>query len=216
MFNFLKKILYRLFFLNFSFSQEGEDRILERIFEAKINGFYIDIGCNHPRRFSNTYLFYLKGWSGICIDPNADFIHKYSKVRSRDTFINVGVSDVESELEFFKYNDDALNTFDRELTEWRLKNTPYKLIETKSIKVLPLSIVLTQTKVPSVVDFMNIDVEGLDLNVLRSNDWTRVRPKIILVENLKQVNNPIHDFLSKLNYTMIAMTGNTLFYKLKE
>lgn len=213
MFSFVLKILYKLYYLQPSFSQEGEDRILERFFESQKNGFYVDVGANHPRRFSNTYLFYLKGWRGICIDPNFNMSKLFKKSRPHDFFLNIGIGKEKSFLKLYMYDEDALNTFDKDLTDWRLKNTDYKLKEIKEVEVLPLADVFSQMPNIPHIDFMNIDVEGLDLEVLESNDWSKIRPTYLLVENLKQVNNPIERFLKGKNYEMIALTKNTVFFK---
>jgi hypothetical protein len=61
-----------------SYSQEGEDMILNRIFEGKCQGFYVDIGAHHPRRFSNTYFFYKHGWTGINVEPNPDVVRIFT------------------------------------------------------------------------------------------------------------------------------------------
>ena len=69
---------------NICYSQNGEDLILNRFLENKKNGFYIDIGAHHPIRFSNTYLFYKKGWRGINIDAMPGSMDLFNKIRSRD------------------------------------------------------------------------------------------------------------------------------------
>ena len=76
-----------------SYSQEGEDMVLERIFAGKKGGFYVDVGAHHPRRFSNTYFFYRKGWKGINIEPNPEAIHAFQSDRKRDTNLQCGISD---------------------------------------------------------------------------------------------------------------------------
>lgn len=212
-YKFVFKVLYRLFYLQPSFSQEGEDRILERFLEGQKTGFYVDVGANHPRRFSNTYLFYLKGWKGICIDPNSSLIPLYKSIRPKDIFVNEGVSNQESELEYFMYDEDALNTFDKPLTDWRLANTPYKVLSTKKIAVRTLKDILISNQINEKIDIMNIDVEGLDYEVLQSNEWTKYRPTYLLVENLKQVNSPIDIFLEKLDYSKVASTKNTYIFR---
>jgi len=101
----------RNIYLNNSFSQEGEDIILSRLFNDKKNGFYVDVGAHHPFRFSNTYKFYEKGWSGINIEPNPEDFHLFSKYRNRDININAGVGSNDGTLTYFMFNEPALNTF---------------------------------------------------------------------------------------------------------
>ena len=97
-----------------SFSQEGEDMILNRIYEHKKDGFFVDIGAHHPMRFSNTYLFYNKGWRGINVDAAPGSMIDFKKHRPRDINLEIPVSDKSDELEYFMFNDGALNTLDKE------------------------------------------------------------------------------------------------------
>lgn len=77
-----------------SYSQEGEDMILHRIFERQCKGFYVDIGAHHPFRFSNTYLFYKRGWSGINIDAMPGSMNIFNKFRNRDINLEYGIGNV--------------------------------------------------------------------------------------------------------------------------
>ena len=85
--------------------------ILSRLFSAKRIGFYVDVGAHHPFRFSKTYKFYKKGWSGINIEPNPEDFHLFSKQRNRDININAGVASKEDDISYFMFNEPDLNTF---------------------------------------------------------------------------------------------------------
>ena len=91
-----------------SYSQEGEDMILRRLFEKQQTGFYVDVGAHHPKRFSNTYLFYKRGWRGINIDLNPLTIELFNFCRREDININSAISDVEEIKKL--YFIDELNT----------------------------------------------------------------------------------------------------------
>src|SRR5215207_3271493 len=95
-----------------SYAQEGEDLVLRRLFEERTTGFFVDVGAHHPRRFSNTYLFYRAGWRGINVEPNPDLTPLFARERPRDVTLQLGVSDVPGMLTYFRFNDGALNTFD--------------------------------------------------------------------------------------------------------
>src|SRR5882762_10139599 len=168
-----------------SYSQEGEDMVLQRIFSGKERGFYVDVGAHHPRRFSNTYFFYRKGWKGINIEPNPEAIHAFQSDRKRDTNLQCGISDRPGRLMYYSFDEPALNTFDQALAKSRIASTPYKLVGTSSIPVERLESVLSK-HVPAnrPIDFLSVDAEGLDFSVLQSNDWTRYRPSCVLVEAL--------------------------------
>lgn len=223
----LKKILernYILFprkeydYLQLSFSQEGEDRILRRIFESKKDGFYAEIGAHHPQRFSNTYLFYLSGWRGINIDAMPGSMNAFKTLRPRDINIEMGIGESKASLEFFQFDEPALNTFDAALAAERAAQTSYKIINKTVVPVDTLENVFND-HLPqnTTIDFMSVDVEGFDLAVLQSNNWTRFRPTIVLVEDYQsgQQDTEIRKFMEKNNYSFIAGTYYTSFYKSK-
>lgn len=201
---------------NLSFSQEGEDRILSRYFEGQSHGFYIDIGAHHPFRFSNTYLFYKEGWKGINIEANPDIFHLFNKYRNQDININQAVGLEGQSLNYYKFHEPALNSFDKEISQKRI-NEGWKLKEIQALSITPLEHVLDKhlPKNQS-IDFMSIDVEGLDLEVLKSNNWEKYRPKIVLVENLGNQcidQDPIYIFMIGHGYSFLSKTINTLFFK---
>lgn len=200
-----------------SYAQEGEDSILARLFEGRRTGFYVDIGAHHPKRFSNTNLFYQRGWSGINVDPNPDAMRLFRRLRRRDINITVGVGDAEGELTYYKFNDPALNTCDVELARQR-ENATYHIVDTMRVSIMTLAKIL-ETHLPENVgiDFLSVDVEGYDLNVLRSNDWSKFRPRCVLVEILsidltRLSQHPIHHFLEAQGYRAWAKTVNTVFF----
>lgn len=201
-----------------SYSQEGEDIVLSRIFEKKRKGFYVDVGAYHPFRFSNTYLFYKKGWSGSNIDANPESIKLFNKFRSRDINVNVGIGTGET-LVYYMFNEPALNTFVKELAEQYSKIPGYKIIKTVPIKTATLSQVFTEFLPKGQhIDFMSVDCEGLDLVVLKSNDWSKYRPTVLVVEilNLKYLEealvHPINVYLNSLEYKLFAKCYNSYFF----
>lgn len=208
-------------YTSISYAQEGEDLIVNRFFDKQKKGFYIDVGAHHPKRFSNTYFFYKKGWSGINIDPMPEIMTKFKSVRPRDINLELGVSDKKRELLYYMFNESALNTFSKQLASQRDGFGSNKLIGEKLITISPLSAILKKYLKPNQsVDFLTIDVEGLDLQVLKSNDWSLYRPKLILVEclqtktgNTSFQNDEIIEYLISLDYMPIASTINTSFFK---
>jgi FkbM family methyltransferase len=202
-----------------SYSQEGEDMILNRIFEGKRQGFYVDIGAHHPRRFSNTYFFYKRGWSGINVEPNPDVVRIFKSDRSRDINLQCGVSDCEGTLKYHYFNDPALNTFDEIVVRSRLETTPYKLVKQDDIPVVRLDRILKRHLVVGrKIDFLSVDVEGFDLSVLKSNDWDLFRPSCVLAEVLnatleEAINGEIAKFMREQGYSVFARTYNTLIFR---
>ena len=138
--------------------------ILNRIFEGKTQGFFVDVGAHHPRRFSNTHFFYKLGWSGINVEPNPDLIRVFNIERKRDVNLQCGVSEREGSLKYYLFDDPALNTFDDSLVKWRLENTRYKIVDQTDISVVRLDNLLTQNlPTGTQIDFLSVDVEGLSL-----------------------------------------------------
>jgi FkbM family methyltransferase len=206
-------------FVNLAYSQDGEDMVLRRLFERQRSGFYVDVGAHHPYRFSNTCYFYRRGWRGINIDPNPDAIKAFRRYRPSDVNVCVGVSDTAGDLSFHLFNEPALNTFDADLAKERARLPDYWLLETRSVPVRRLDDLLTEyLPRDQKIDFLSIDVEGLDLSVLRSGDWNRFRPSILLVEARERTvlaieSDPINIFAVAAGYRLIAKTLNTLIYE---
>lgn len=200
-----------------SYSQEGEDLILNRIFERKNRGFYVDVGAHHPIRFSNTYLFYKKGWRGINIEPNPVNIKLFQRYRPNDINIQAAVGK-KGVLKYYIFDEPALNTFDEYLAKEREK-AGYRVVSTINIELIPLSEIL-KVYLPknTKIDFMNIDCEGYDFEVLQTNDWETYRPIILLIEvipshNIEDLfNHPIHKYLCEKDYLLFAKCYNTCIY----
>lgn len=204
-----------------SYSQEGEDLILCRIFEGKNNGFYVDIGAHHPMRYSNTYALYKRGWKGINVEPNPDSLKLFNKLRPKDLNLNFGIASQSGVLKYFMFNEPALNTFEEGIVKSRLANNQYQLLRQLEIKVLSLGEILDENKsIFDHIDLLTIDVEGLDLDVLKSNDWDKYKPNWVLVEqlglrDLETLDFETHTFMSSKGYVLFAKTLNTLFYRYK-
>ncbi|WP_395454225.1 FkbM family methyltransferase [Azospirillum melinis] len=96
--------------MEISYSQEGEDRVLQRIFDGKSVGLYVDVGAHHPFRFSNTFAFYMKGWSGVNIDATPGSMALFRKHRPRDINLEHLVGDGDEPLSFTIFDEPALNS----------------------------------------------------------------------------------------------------------
>lgn len=216
----MKDLLYIIFgYLKKSFSQEGEDLVLLKYFKKKKSGFYIDIGAHHPFRFSNTYLFYKKGWKGINIDATPGSMEKFYKYRFRDINIEVPISNNNKRIDYFIFDEPALNSFSSKLSKERNVNTKYKIKGIVKLKPQKLSSILDKYIAKNAkIDFMSIDVEGYEYEVLLSNNWKKYRPTYLLVEILKNRNDNIkkdkcYIFLINKGYLVINKTGRTVIFK---
>jgi FkbM family methyltransferase len=230
--NFLKKKLpgpivgwllqvYSAFLCDFSFksySQEGEDMIMRRVFENQTTGMYIDVGAHHPKRFSNTYFFYKRGWSGLNVDATPGSMKRFQKTRPRDINIEAAITNRATQMRFFMFGESALNTFDPELAQAR-QNKGHRVIKEQAISTVTLAELLNNHwRKDAKIDYMSVDVEGMDLQVLESNDWTAYRPEFVLVECLGQMLDNVKSdetarFLINHGYELFAKTVNTVIFR---
>jgi len=202
-----------------SYSQEGEDMILQRVFERYKSGFYVDVGAHHPRRFSNTYLFYKKGWRGINIDAMPGSMDLFKALRPKDINLEIPVSDKKEILTYYIFNEPALNGFSKEISQARDKHEYYSIKATKELETSTLEEILEKfLPEGQQIDFLSIDVEGLDFMVLKSNSFVKFRPNMILIEILGSkmedlLSNEITLFLNKHNYSIFAKAVHTVIFK---
>jgi hypothetical protein len=205
-----------------SFSQDGEDIVIAELFNEKSEGFYVDVGAHHPQRFSNTYYFYLKGWRGINIDAMLGSMRIFDALRPRDINLEIPISDKSEVLTYYEFDEPALNSFSLPLSKERTNNTNYKIVTESQLKTQTLAEVLDKY-LPSeqIIDFLSIDVEGLDYQVMSSNNWDKYKPTVVLVEDLelrylKNVgSSKVYLFLEEKGYILIAKTMRTLIFKLE-
>lgn len=202
-----------------SYSQEGEDLILWRLIDGRATGTYVDVGACHPSRFSNTRLLYEAGWRGVNIDANPDFKELFNRARPGDKNIVCGVGETEEILPFFQFDDPAVNTFDAELARFRWESQGFRQTNIVQMPIRRLSAILNEV-VPMQrgIDVLTIDVEGRDMEVLRSNDWNNFRPQIVLVEDLAIALDKVQEsevviYMSQLNFLLVAKTRNTLIFE---
>jgi FkbM family methyltransferase len=201
-----------------SYAQEGEDIILLRLFASAHQGIYIDVGAHDPYRFSNTCALYLRGWHGINIDADSDAIAAFRRERPRDINLSIGVLQAPGKSTLYVFSDPALNTFDEALAREREKLPGYRLAAKREVATERLETILAKyLPEGSTIDVLNIDAEGRDLEVLRSNDWRRYRPRCVLVEARiggldKLGSDETNIFLAEEGYRLYAKTVNTLIY----
>lgn len=214
----LRKKIFRLFFphANISYSQSGEDILLtQHIFQHKKDGFYIDIGAHHPKRFSNTYLLYQQGWSGINIDPIPGMKKLFSE-RKRDINIHAGVSDKTGMMKYYAFTKGAVNTFEEAVA--KEQEVHYGKPHILDVPVLPLVEILDTHASHKKINLLNIDVEGHEIPVLKSNNWFTYAPEIITIEDQGiDLANPTQSdtycFLKEKGYILFNKTNYTTFYR---
>jgi FkbM family methyltransferase len=199
------------------FSQEGEDLILDTFFSDVTKGYFVDIGAYDPVKYSNTYLFYKRGWRGINIDPRPGSMQAFNTVRPEDRNIEAAVGLSSKKVKYYMFDEPGLNGFSEEISTDRNNNTVYKIVDVIELPQKPLREILDEN-IPAgtEISFMDIDVEGFDLEVLKSNDWLKYKPAMVLVETSvtgEQDGDGISAFLKNLGYKLVAQTYRTSFYK---
>lgn len=202
---------------NISHSQFGEDMLVRALTKDIKNGFYIEIGAHHPVYISNTYHFYSKGWRGINIDAIPGSMDIFNILRTRDINLEVCIVPGSSskKIKFFMFEQSAFNTCDLDMAKQALSkgNKLFKEVMLPGFTITEIldSYLPKETK----IDFMSIDVEGLDEEILMSNDWERYQPKIIIFEkhltNEQEFNKvPIINYLGQFGYELVGKLGFSL------
>jgi FkbM family methyltransferase len=199
-----------------SFAQEGEDMILRRYFEGRGPGTYVDVGAHHPWRFSNTYWFYRHGWSGLNIDATPGSMDAFRRARPRDRNVEAAVAGSNRTITFFMFDHPALNTFDPTAVE-RVKAAGYRLVENLQLQTTTLAELLREHLPGGKIDFLSVDVEGLDAEVLGSNDWDAFAPEVVLAETGRQLvddvqASPVAHLLGEQGYKLLSKTASTAIF----
>lgn len=221
-FNLLhKKIVSPKIYFSFS----GVDSILENIFRNKNDGFYIDVGCQHPIKNNNTFLLHKKGWKGINIDLDKDNIDLFKSSRPHDDNFNKAISDVVKEVDLYFYHKKSpINTIDKRTSDFQTA----KVSSVKKVMTDSLDNIISKSKYNNRnFNLLSIDVEGHELNVLKGFDFDKYSPDVIVIEyldlsapkievkNLNVVNVidcEIYHYLISKNYTLVNCIYSDLVF----
>jgi FkbM family methyltransferase len=144
-------------------------------------GFYLDIGAHHPIKHSNTYLFYKRGWRGVCVEPNPELVPLHQRERPHDKIINAGLASQSGTLRYHRFDESLENGFfAKELVANRVADGRTYLGE-MNVRCVSVRDFLA-AEVSEKVDFLNIDVETMEPEILASWDWTLCKPSLICAE----------------------------------
>ena len=183
-----------------SYSMEGEDLELLKMTKNINQGFYVDAGCYHPLHLNNTYLLYLKKWSGLNIDLSEFSIDLFNFMRPNDVNVHSAISNLESEVIVYHQKEiSQLSTIKKNIAKERMQGA----IKEKKMTSKKLTTILDNSRFRNrKIDFLNVDLEGADMSTLQSLNFEIYRPKIICVEITDKIleNSDIFRFLKKLNY----------------
>ena len=231
---FIEKVLRKIYsghlfpHSRISYSQNGEDIIIKDLFSRLgiKQPTYLDIGANEPFMISNTYLLYSKGSKGVCIEPNQHLYHQFKKKRSRDICIHAGIAfDEKTEADFYQFPKEAngLGTFSKAEAEFWEKTGNENIGKYKVEAIIKTPLVnindIMQKYFSPHPNFISLDVEGLDLQILRTIDFGKYKPEVFCVEtigytdnNKETKNTELIRFLESKGYFIYADTFiNTIF-----
>ena len=208
-----------------SYSLTSIDLLINHIFKNKKKGYFLDVGCNHPVYNNNTYLLYKRGWRGINIDLDKKSIQLFNLYRRDDFNINSAISSKEELLDLYFYHDKSpINTLDK-------KSSDYQKVKPKIIRKVntqTLDSVITKSKFSEKkMDFLSIDVEGHELEVLKGFNLRKYSPSIVVVEfldlslnkleiynfNVKNIlNSEIYHYMIKNDYNLVNWIHSDLVF----
>lgn len=205
-----------------SYSQCGEDLIAAQIlaFLKVDKPSYLDIGAFMPVKSNNTYLFYRAGGRGVLVEPNVDLTAELRRMRPDDQTLAIGIgfSDRRETLDYYRMSLPQWNTFDKEEAERRVQETngQVKIEEVVKTPLVPVNDVIAEHLGGRAPDFLSVDVEGLDLSILKTLDFDRFRPKVICAETLVALSHRMDpglgEYLKSKGYLARGITfPNTLF-----
>jgi FkbM family methyltransferase len=223
--DFIARVLRRLsdwLIPQVSYSQAGEDIIIDVLFmDVGISHpRYLELGTNHPKMGNNTYKFYRKGSRGVLVEAAPSLIPAIRSVRPRDTVLNIGVGEKSGEvLQFHEFDCSGINTFDEQEAKIRVENG-HKVKQSTTIPILSVNDILARhcSQTP---DFLSIDIEGLDLMVLKSLDWEKYPIPVVCVEtclfsntHIRGQDKEIPAYMESIGYFAYGNTYiNTIFVR---
>ena len=224
----LKKIYYEKYSRK-TYSLSNVDIIADYIFKKVKKGIYVDVGCNHPIKYNNTYLLHKRGWAGLNIDADKSSISSFNSFRKNDHNVCSVVSNDTEIKKFYYYHDrSTINTLSKQLVGSR-STKPAKIIEKKS-KTLNQLIEESPFK-DKKINLITIDVEGYEFEVLKNFNFSKYKVDLIAIELLDQSINTveickqnietvmksnIYNLLTKNNYKLVNWIHSDLIFARNE
>jgi FkbM family methyltransferase len=165
-----------------SHSQFGEDMVVRALLGDRTHGTFVDVGAHHPVYYSNTYYFYRRGWRGLNIDALPNSMDAFRVLRPEDQNVEACVAPTSGEtVTLYRFEDTALTTIDPAAARSH-EASGKRLLDARAMTCVTLGECLDRYLPGRPIDFLSIDVEGLDEAILRSLDWSRVRPHVVVFE----------------------------------
>ena len=216
-FNIIQNLLYRP--LKSYSGSFGEDLFVINYFSDKEFGIYVDIGCNQPKFNSLTFLLYKNGWSGMNIDISERCIELFNFFRKNDKNLNVSIGSKNRTVNsYIFYENCTMNTVDKNFSEFTAKSVNKEPL-TKKIKEKTLNKILKEQKIKN-IDYLNIDVEGYELNVIKGFNILEYKPKLVSIEihdrECPPLKNKIYKYFINNKYNLVSIYGWTYFFEFEK
>jgi len=205
-----------------TYSQHQEDLFINDYFKDQDEGFYLDIGCYHPIKYSNTALLYNRGWKGVNIDMNQTSIDLFNLLRKKDSNICAAISNEAKEtIQYFDHLFSPVNTLNKKFSNKVSEKLSSNNQSKKKISTYKFIQIAKEHNIEvKKIDFINIDAEAHDYEVLESIDLNFVKAKLICIEMLDDSNNlndqKFKDYLYRYNYNLIKIIGPNGFFELRD
>ena len=227
MINLIKKLYYEKYTKK-SYSISNVDLIIDRMFSKVEKGVFIDLGCNHPIKFNNTYLLYKRGWRGINIDLDKESIDEFNKIRDKDYNVQSLIStNIGEEKEIYYYHSrSAINTLSRELLEHR--NTKKDSIKILKETTNTLENIIEKSPFKNQkINLLSIDIENHEYEALKNFNFAKFRIDVIVIEihDLRQkkleiynqsldfvVNSKIYKLLTNNSYKLVNWVNSDFVF----
>lgn len=199
----------------YSYSQSGEDIIIKFFFDViKIKyPTYLDLGAHHPYNLSNTALFYDQGCRGVNVEADPDLFERFSSIRKEDINLNNLVSKTAKKSKFYIMSSPTLNTMSYDVAKEIEDTTEFRIKRILEIDSISINDIFQKYFSGKDIDFLNIDLEGIELEILKGFNLAEFRPKLICIETLNFSNTSFGtktkdcvEFLLKNNYKIYADT----------
>nr|MBL0717066.1 tetratricopeptide repeat protein [Desulfobacterales bacterium] len=185
-----------------TYSQHKEDLVIDALLSHKRHGFYVNIGENDPDATNNSKLFYNRGWHGINIETEPIPFARLCARRERDLNLNIGIEPDAGTMTFYRMSAENLSSFNKQAATQAGKVYGEGLIPEQPPPALGLVDIFESQLRGMTIDFMSIDAKDYDLNLLKSNDWNRFRPSLMIVKNNVK-GDTIIQFLQQHDYIMV-------------
>ncbi|MBA1338727.1 MAG: Methyltransferase FkbM domain-containing protein [Pelagibacterales bacterium] len=225
-FNYLYKfyllyIKHKTFLPKKTYSEWGEDLFVTKFFKNHSKGFYVDIGAYHPFFLNNTQLLFKNKWEGINVDINQASIEIFNKARPNDFNFNVAISNKNKKYINY-YTKNMMNMLSTTMINSAKTAFLNKSYIKRRVKCNKLNYIISKTKfINRKIDFLNIDTEKSEVDVLKSLDFIKYKPKLICVEihltakNKKRIpmkTHPTYQYLIKKKYKLVWQKGYSFIF----